>query len=120
MFDCSQNAQRVMSFAFKRQHGVDNMFEHARASEPAFFSDVTNQDGGNVAVLGLLHQTMRATANLHNRTRGRAEGWVGNGLDAVDDEQLRLHAVERSDNVGERWLGQQPQVVVQCVQALGA
>ena len=84
------------------------MFEHARASQTAFFSDVTNQDGGNVAMLRFLHQTMCTTANLYNRTRGRAEGWVGNGLDAVDDEQLRLHAVERSDNVGERWLGEQP------------
>ena len=80
------------------------MFEHAWPCEPAVFSDMTNQDCGNVAALCFLHKAVRAASHLHNRAWRRTKRWVGNGLDAVDHEQLGLYFVECSNDVGERWL----------------
>ena len=38
-----QHAQRVVAVAFEREHGVDDVLEHARPRERAVLGDVTDE-----------------------------------------------------------------------------
>ncbi len=56
----------MMTIALELQHGVDNVFEHARSGEPTFLGDVTHQDDGQVSTLGLHDQFVGAPTYLHH------------------------------------------------------
>ena len=59
----------MMAVTFKRQDGVNEVFQHARASEVAVFSHVPNEDNGDVASLGDGRQELGRGAYLRYRTR---------------------------------------------------
>ena len=40
----AEQAQRMVTFALERQHGVDDVFEHARAGQRAVLGDVPDED----------------------------------------------------------------------------
>ena len=63
-FERVQHAQRVTAVAVERQHGVDDVLEHARPGERAFLRDVADEHGGELALLRLLHEPVGAVADL--------------------------------------------------------
>ena len=69
----AHDAQCMVAITLEREHGVDNVLEHARPSEASFFGDVANEDDGNVALLGFLHQSVRAPAHLNDGPWSAAE-----------------------------------------------
>ena len=95
------------------------MFKNSWTRQTAFLGDVPDEHDGDVSLLGFLHQPIRTAANLYHRARSASQARVGDGLDAVDDDERRLDRVECRDDVGNRGFGQQPQVVLQCPQTLG-
>ena len=74
-FSACSSAQRVAAVAVEREHGVDDVLEHARPGERALLGDVADEHRGAAALLGLLHEPVRAVAHLRDRP-GRA-GQVG-------------------------------------------
>ena len=77
-----------MTVAFEAEHRVDDVLEHPRPGEVAIFGDMADEDDRDAATLRLRHQTMRASAYLHDAAGWRAELGIGHRLDAVDDDQL--------------------------------
>ena len=65
----AQQAQGVVALALERQHGVDGMLELARAGERAVLGDVTDEDHGDAATLGLDDELLGAGAHLRRRAR---------------------------------------------------
>ena len=116
----AQQAQRVVPVAFEAEHRVDDVLEHPRAGEAAVFGDMADEHHRNAAALGLGDEPMGAAAHLHDAAGRRAEVGIGDGLDAVDDDELRLHGVECGDDVGKRCLGEQPQVGTERTEPFGA
>ncbi len=99
-----------MAVALEAEHGVDHVLERARAGQATVLGDVPDQHDGQVALLGLGHQAVRAPAHLDDAARRRAELGIGDGLDAVDDDERRAYLVDRRQDVRQRGLGQHPQV----------
>jgi hypothetical protein len=116
----AQQPQRVMTLTFEREHGVDDVLEHPRPGERALLRDVTDQHDRERALLGQRHELVRASSDLHHRTGRGTEQRIVHGLDRVDDDDRRLHFVDRSDDLRQRRLGQQPQVGSHRGEALGA
>jgi hypothetical protein len=74
----AQDAILMAALAFEAQHGIDHMFEHARARDGAILGDVTDQDERATALLGETDQLLRRCPHL-------ADG-AGCALD-----QVRMH-----------------------------
>ena len=109
-----------MPVALEAEHRVDDVFEHPRPGEAAVFGDVADEHHRDAAALGLGNQAVGAAADLHDAAGRRAEVGVGDRLDAVDDDEVRLHRVEGGDDVGERRFGQQPHVGADRAEPFGA
>ena len=107
---CPQQPEMVVAVAFEAEHRVDHVLEHARPGQAALLGDVTDEDHGDAARLGLGDQPLGARLDLHDRTRRRPDRWVGHRLDAVDHDQLGLRGDDRLDHGIEVGLGVQPQV----------
>ena len=69
VLDGAQHAQRVVAVALEREHGVDDVLEHSRAGERAVLGDVTDEDDGDTAPLGLGGQLLGTRPNLQHRAR---------------------------------------------------
>ena len=63
-----------MAVAVDRQHGVDDVFEHARSGQLAVLGDVADHDHRDSAALRLLHQPVGALPHLCHRSRRRGVG----------------------------------------------
>ena len=92
----AQQPQRMMAFAFERQHGVDDVLEHPRPGQRALLGDVPDEHDRQVALLGDGHQLVGAAAHLDDRPGRRAERRLVHGLDRVDDDDRRLDLVDRA------------------------
>ncbi len=120
MLHRSQHAQCVMTIAFECEHGVDDVLEHTRTSEPAFFGDMTDEDHGQSAFLCRCHKSGCAFAHLGNRTRSRTDVGRVHRLDGVNNQNCRVDFVDRGKNVRHRGFRRQPQVGLQRVQPFGS
>ena len=101
-----QQAQGVVALALERQHGVDDVLEQAGTGERAVLGDVADEHDRHAAPLGVDDQGLGALAHLDDRPGARRELRVGDGLDAVDDDQRRRRAVDGVDHAGRassRW-----------------
>ena len=107
----AQQAQRVVAVALELQDGVDHVLEHPWAGEPAVLGDVADEDDRHVAVLRFDDQALCATPDLTDAARQGGRGGIVDGLDRVDDHELGFRGVDRGDDVRQRRLGVQPQVV---------
>ncbi len=73
----------------------------------------------DVALLGLVDEPLGAPADLADAAGQRTERRVGHGLDRVDHDQLGADSFDRFEDVRQRRLGVQPQVVAGGAEALG-
>ena len=70
------------------EYGVDNVFQHFRTSQTAFFRDVTNQNNWYIVFFGVFQDTIGAFADLSNRAGRRFNRFGRNRLDGVDNKQI--------------------------------
>ena len=59
VFVRAQDAILVAALALKRQHGIDHMFQHARASDAAILGDMADKHQRRAAFLGKTDQFLR-------------------------------------------------------------
>jgi hypothetical protein len=116
----AQQPQRMVTIALELQHRVDDVFEHAWSGETAVLGDVTDEHDRDVALLGFVDEPLGATAHLTDAAGQRPESRVGHRLDRVDHDQLRADALDRIEDMRQRGLGVEPQVVAGGAEALGA
>ena len=109
-----------MAFALERQDRVDDVLENARPRESAFLGDVAHDHDADAASLGFLHESVRATADLHDGPGSRSEFGIDHRLDGVDDDERGFDLVDGGDDVGHRHLGEQPQVGADGAETIGA
>ncbi len=69
----ANQAEAGVGVAFKIQHGIDDMLQHARACQRAFLGHMADQDHGNAQLFGSAGQLCRALAHLGNRARRRLQ-----------------------------------------------
>ncbi|CAB4996163.1 unannotated protein [freshwater metagenome] len=99
MLGGSQQTERVVAVAFEAEHRVDDVLEHARAGQTTLLGDVADHQHREIAPFGLGDEAMGAATHLHHASRRRRQRRVGNGLDAVDDNQLWLDLVDGGHDV---------------------
>ena len=87
-----------MRVAFKIQHGVDDVLEHARAGDRTLLGDVPDQDDGDRALLGEPGELRRAFAHLRHASGRRFQRFGVHGLDRIDDDHLGLSRPYRADD----------------------
>jgi hypothetical protein len=114
-----QQPERVMALTVETQHGVDDVFEHARPGQPALLGDVTDEDDRKVPLLRFLHEPVGALADLDDGARPRTERGLVHGLDGVDDQDARLHVIDLREHAGELCLGREPQPRSEPAEPLG-
>ena len=90
----------MVALALERQHGVDDVLEHARPGERAVLGDVADEHDRRRRAAW----PRRTSRWAHSRTwttepGARRELGIGDGLDAVDDHELGLHLVDGGDDV---------------------
>jgi hypothetical protein len=91
----------MVAIALELQHGVDDVFEHARAGEPTFLGDVADEHDRRAALLGLVDEALSAAADLADAARERSERRIGDGLDRVDHDHLGADLLDRIEHVGQ-------------------
>ena len=121
MLDRAQHPQRVVPVAFERQHGVDEVFEHARPGQRAVFGDVAHQHQRHIARL-CDRGAVDARSGAPARPSPAVDDNCGSadGLDGVDDDERRRHLVDVLCDAADVALGHRPHVVVQRLGAGGA
>ena len=96
-----------MRIALEVEHGVDDVLEHARAGDRALLRHVADEQHDHAALLGESRQLRRAFAHLRDAAGRRRERFRVDGLDRVDDDDLRRRRVDRGDDRLELHFGQQ-------------
>ena len=86
----AQQSETRTAFTFEIQHGIDHVFEHARAGDAALFGDVTDQKYRGPGFLGIAHQPRSAFTHLTDRTRGGTELFAPEGLDGIGNQNFRF------------------------------
>ena len=120
VLDRAQQTQRVMPFALEGQHHVDHVLERAWPGQPAVLGDVARPAPSGCHGAWPRAPAGGAAAHLHDAAGRRVELGIGDGLDAVDDDQAGLQVVDGGDDVGQHRLAEQPQVGPDDAQPLGA
>ena len=116
----AQQPVGCVRLALKIEHTVDHVLEHLRPCDDALLVDVADDENGHTAALAVLHQAHRAVLDLRDRA-GRG-GFVvrEQGLDGVDDQNVRLEAVCGVQNLVQIGLAEEKQLVAVDPQTLGA
>src|SRR5579883_562358 len=92
ILDAAQQAVGVVAFAFEVENGVGDVFQGFGTGNGAFFGDVADDEDGDMAAFGKLHQLQGAFAYLADAAR---RGWQMTGqhrLNRVDDDQRGFEA----------------------------
>ncbi len=83
------------------------MFDDTRPGNGAFLSDVADDEDGDLVLLGELHDTPDALAQLGDRTRRRRDVVARHCLNRVDDENLYFVLTRLVDDIVEGCVGEQ-------------
>ena len=67
----AQKPVHIVAVAFELQHGVDDVLEHFRSRQRAFFINMSDKNDGHAAFFGILEQLRRTFAHLPNTARRR-------------------------------------------------
>jgi hypothetical protein len=86
------------------------MLEHARPGNRPLFGDVSNNEHRRSGILGQFAQPGGALAHLRNRPGGRIHVGDVDGLDRVDDQQVRPECGDMVEDGVQTGLGHQVQV----------
>ncbi|MPM82701.1 hypothetical protein SDC9_129763 [bioreactor metagenome] len=89
VFDASQNTVHIMLITFELQNGIYNMFQHFGPGDVALFCDVPDKNDGRFGLLCKLEDRRGTFTHLRNTSGRRFHGFVINGLNGVDNNQLR-------------------------------
>jgi hypothetical protein len=116
----AEQPEGVVALTLEREHGVDQVLEHARPGERALLGDVPDQHRAHRALLGEAHQPVGALAHLRHRPGCRTEVGVEHRLDGVDGDHVGLHGLDVGEHVREGGVGHEPQVGWQGTEALRA
>ena len=96
------------------------MFEDARAGQRAVLRHMADDEGGDAVRLGDAQEVDGALAHLRDATRRTLHIRLEDGLDGVDDEQLRLDVLDMRLDRLEIRLADDEQIVSKRLQAVGA
>ena len=116
----ANEAQARLAVALKLQHDIHEVFEQPGAGNRAVFGDVADEQHGQVAVLAHPDQRRRDLAHLRRAAGESVSETGGSGLHAVDDDELRLHLIDLSEDRREICLSREKERGLQGVRALGA
>ena len=120
VLDGAQDAVLGVALALEVEHGVDDVFEDARAGQRAVLRHMADDEGGDAVRLGDAQEVDGALAHLRDAARRALHVWLEDGLDGVDDEEFRLDVLHmRLDRFKVR-LADDEQVVGKRLQAVGA
>ncbi len=64
VLDGAQDTELVAALAFEVEHGIDHVFEHARAGDVALLGDMPDQYQDKAPPLGHPYQLLRRAAHL--------------------------------------------------------
>ena len=96
----SQDAELLPPVALQVKHRVNDMLEDPGPGDRPLFRDVAHEEDRNADLLGQPHESRGRLAHLRDAARAAFETCVGDGLDGVDDRQLRgLRADRLADRV---------------------
>ncbi len=87
-----------MLVALEIQHGIDHVFQHARAGNRAVFGHVSDQYHGDAHLFRHARQLGGAFAYLRHGTWGGGDLVGIHGLDGVDDDDFGLMLFQRRLN----------------------
>ena len=110
IFDGAQQAVAGKAVSLEGEHRIHEVFQHLRASQHAFFGDMTHQQKGDVLAFGQTLKGGRTFTHLTDRPRSTGEVGVMQGLNAVDDRHSgaqRLQLLQHHFQIG---FGQQLQL----------
>src|SRR6185369_410838 len=106
VLDRADETEARMRVAFEVEDGVDNVLEDARPGERAVLGDVADENDRRSARLGETRQLRSALAHLRDRARRGGQRFAVDGLDRVDDRDLRPLAFDRGEDLLEADLGE--------------
>ena len=106
VFDGAHQSISGMCVAFKVQHGVHHVFEHARACECAFFGDMPHQHDCSAGRFGHAREVRCAFTHLRHRTRCTGELVGIHGLNRVHHHHCGLQFVDGGQDFFELCFGQ--------------
>ena len=101
----------MVAIPFQVEHGVDDVFQHARSGDRACLGHVPHQENGHVLRLGCAHQCGGALAYLADTARRGAQFVEVHGLDRIDDHRRRPELAHVLDDCVQVRLGQYIEVV---------
>ena len=87
MLDGAQQTQGVMALAFEGEHRVDDVLEDPRPGQRPVLGDVTDHHDRHTTSLGLADEVLGTLPHLGDGAGRRREPFVGDRLDAVDDDE---------------------------------
>jgi hypothetical protein len=93
--------------ALEIEHGIHDVFEHARPGQRALLGHVADQDDRDAGLFGQAGELRCAFAHLRDRPGRRTELLRPQGLDRVDHRHLRLRRLQRGEDLFQIDLGQQ-------------
>ena len=106
VFDGADQTKAAVRVALKVEHGVNHVFEHARAGQRTFLGDVADQHDGGAAGLGGAGQVRGAFAHLRHRA-GCTGQLIGiDRLNGIDDGYFGLASMQGSQDFFELDFGE--------------
>ena len=69
MLGRTQQPQGVVLVTFELEHGVNNVFKDAWPCKTTVFGDMTNEDDGDVVLLGDVDKALGTPTNLGHASR---------------------------------------------------
>jgi hypothetical protein len=107
VLDRPDQAEAGVRVALEIEHGIHDVFEHARPGQRALLGHVADQNHRDAGLFGQPGQLRRAFAHLRHRARRRTELLRPQRLDRVDHRHLRLRSLQRGEDLFQIDLGQQ-------------
>ena len=98
--------EAAVRIALEIQHGIHDVFQHARTGQLAIFGHVPHQHYGRPAGLGQAREMRRTLAHLRHAARGAAQGVAVHRLDRVDYCDLGTFGLQNGQNFFELNFGQ--------------
>ena len=87
-----------MTFPLKIEHRIYHVFQHTWSSQLSLLGHMPNNKCGNVIGFGNLHKFSSDFTNLRNRTLNARNLWTHDGLNRVDNEEIRFDGLYLTAN----------------------
>ena len=85
----------MRTFAFEGQHGIDHMFDNARAGDLPVLGHVADEDDRRAGFFGKPDERLRRYRAPGSPCRERFDRTGPHGLDEIDDDQRGVLPSER-------------------------